>query len=291
LRRTTKLLSTVLTAGLGLAACGGGGATAPSTSPASVAPASPSTGAASTAASAKPVASTAASAKPAASGATAASASAKPAASGATAASGKPAASGAAATAKPAASGAEAAAPPAAARTPVVEVAKVPPGPPTPQVAALASAPPSARPPLAASYSQPVGPYSLYLETIASAAPSTAGLLSVPGCVVESIFKRGERVVFRYSIIDMSTGKRVTDRDGSTTKVTVGNNQTVDGYFAPRGAPPPPPDAPWTWAAIWNIPADFPLGNISPTIDVTSGGKSTTIKASDFAALPVQIVD
>jgi hypothetical protein len=254
--RTVPVLTSVFAA-LALAACGGGAAAPSSASPANVAPAKPATSAASTAASTKPAASVGASAKPASSGA---------------------------------ASG-EAAAPPVAARTPVVEVAKVPPGPPTPQVAALASVPASSRPPLAAKYSQPIGPYSLFMENIASAAPSTAGLLAVPGCVDDSVFKRGMRVVFRYSVTDMSTGKPVTDRDGSTTKVQIASGQAVDGFFAPRGAPPAPPDAPWTWVGVWNIPTDFPLGNVTPTISLTSGGKTSTINPADFGAMPIQVVD
>jgi len=132
----------------------------------------------------------------------------------------------------------------------------------------------------------------MYMEVIASAAPSTTGLLAIPGCVVDSVFKRGMRVIFRYELYDMASGKRVTDRDGATTKVQLAANQTVDGYFAPRGTPPPPPDAPWTWAGVWNIPTDFPLGNVVPSVLVTAkDGKSTTLKTTDFAGMPLQIVD
>jgi hypothetical protein len=149
----------------------------------------------------------------------------------------------------------------------------------------------SSRPPLAAKYSQSVGPYSLFMETIASAAPSTSGLLAVPGCVDDSIYKRGMRVVFRYSLYDTSTGKPVTDRDGAVTKVQV-PNQSLDGFFAPRGAPPAPPTAPWTWVAVWNIPPDFPLGNVTPSISVTGkDGKATTVNPADFGAMPLQVVD
>jgi hypothetical protein len=132
----------------------------------------------------------------------------------------------------------------------------------------------------------------MYMEVIASAAPSTAGLLAIPGCVVDSVFKRGMRVVFRYSIYDTSSGgKPITDRDGSTTKVQLAANQSVDGFFIPRGAPPAPPDAPWTWAGIWNIPTDFPLGNVTPMISLASNGKTATINPADFGAMGIQIVD
>jgi len=104
--------------------------------------------------------------------------------------------------------------------------------------------------------------------------------------------KVGMRVIFRYELYDMTSGKRVTDREGATTKVQLAANQTVDGYFAPRGTPPPPPDAPWTWAGVWNIPTDFPLGNVVPSVLVTAkDGKSTTLKTTDFAGMPLQIVD
>jgi hypothetical protein len=182
-------------------------------------------------------------------------------------------------------------------------VAKVPAGAPTPQVAQFASIPLDSRPPLPAKYSQAIGPYTMYMETIASAAPSTAGLLAIPGCVVDSVFKRGMRVIFRYSIYETATGKPVTDRASASTKVQVAANSTVDGFFVPRGAPIPPPagappgpptfppNAPWTWAAIWNIPTDFPLGNVDPAVQLTAAGKSTALKVSDFDGMPIQIVD
>jgi len=210
----------------------------------------------------------------------------------AAASSAAPSTSGGPASTKPAASAGAAASGPAAARTPVLEVAKVPPGPPTPQAARIAAVPVSSRPPLPAKYSQPVGPYTMYMEVIASAAPSTAGLLAIPGCVVDSVFKRGMRVVFRYSIYDMSSGgKPITDRDGSTTKVQVAANQSVDGFFIPRGAPPAPPDAPWTWAGIWNVPTDFPLGDVKPMISLAGNGKTATINPADFGAMAIKIVD
>ena len=66
----------------------------------------------------------------------------------------------------------------------------------------------------------------------------------------------------------------------------------VDAFFAPRGAPPPPPDAPWTWTAVWNVPADYPLGVLPYSILLkTADGKSATLKPTDFAGMPLQIVD
>jgi hypothetical protein len=170
-------------------------------------------------------------------------------------------------------------------------VAKVGPGPSGAAGAAINNIPVASRPPLPAKYSQPIGPYTMYMETIASAAPSTDGLLAIPGCTVDSVFKRGMRVVFRYSIYETSSGKTVTDRDGSTTKVQVANGQTTDGFFAARGAPPTPPDAPWTWAAVWNVPTSFPLGSVDAQVTLANGGKNTTLKMSDFNAMPIQIVD
>ena len=184
------------------------------------------------------------------------------------------------------------AASPVAGSTPVLSVRQVPPGPPTPAIAAMAATPIAQKPPLPAMFNQPVGQYTLYAETIASAAPSQYGLIASPGCTIDSVFKRGMRMVWRFQIFDTSTGKMVSDRDGATAKIQLPQVGDVNAFFAPRGPTPPPPDAPWTWAAVWNVPPDYPLGAMPYAIALTTkDGKTTTIKPTDFGAMPPQIVD
>lgn len=176
--------------------------------------------------------------------------------------------------------------------TTVLGVSKTEPGPEVPGVAALANIPVSERPPLPAKYAQAVGPYTMAMETIASAAPGTSGLVASPGCTVSSVFKRGMRVVFRFQIYDMTTGKVVTDREGADAKVSLAQGGDVQAYFAARGGGEPGPDSPWTWAAVWNVPMDQPLGALAFSVKLTmSDGTTTDIKAMDGDGETLKIVD
>ncbi|HVX31315.1 MAG TPA: hypothetical protein VHA53_12620 [Nitrolancea sp.] len=130
------------------------------------------------------------------------------------------------------------------------------------------------------------------IETIASAAPSTAGLLASPGCTESSVFKRGMRVVFRFQIYDLTSGKVITDRDGADAQIALTQSDTVQAYFAPRGEGEPGPDSPWTWVAVWNVPSDYPLGTLPYTVSLkTADGQAVSINPMSGDGLPLQIVD
>jgi hypothetical protein len=68
---------------------------------------------------------------------------------------------------------------------------------------------------------------------------STFGLASTVSCTPNSVFKRGMRLVWRFEIVDVSTGKRVTDQDGATV---------VRPPTAMRS--PPPPSAGRAWVPM-----------------------------------------
>src|SRR5262249_9995766 len=85
-----------------------------------------------------------------------------------------------------------------------------PPPPPAPGGGALA---PRTTP---ASYYEPVGPFFFYVETLTSANTTKYVVAATTPCVQSGVFKRGMRIVFRFEVLDTSTGKRVTDRDGAT---------------------------------------------------------------------------
>src|SRR6266849_3030886 len=75
---------------------------------------------------------------------------------------------------------------------------------------------PSATPPpkrtTPASYYEPVGPFFFYVETLTSANTTKYGVAATTPCVQSGVFTRGMRLVFRFEILDTSTGKRVTDK-------------------------------------------------------------------------------
>jgi hypothetical protein len=138
---------------------------------------------------------------------------------------------------------------------------------PAPAVPAL---PPLANPPMPPdSYSQPIGPFTMFMEVLASASPSVNGLLAAPGCVTDSVYKRGMKLVFRFEVYDMDNKVRVTDADGSTAVVHIPNGPDLQANFLPRGAPGSSgPDAPWTWVAVWQIDPSYPLGPVMYNVEV-----------------------
>jgi hypothetical protein len=95
------------------------------------------------------------------------------------------------------------------------------------------------------------------------------------------VFARGQRIVFRYDIIDVATGKRITDKDlaaGTVVKVVAPNGDESVGRFSQRGGGSVP-DAPFMFSSNWDIPLDFPLGAVDYKIVITTkDGKSVTWK-------------
>lgn len=138
--------------------------------------------------------------------------------------------------------------------------------------------PPAARPagaPAApqvtpASYYEPVGPFYFYVETLASANATKYGLASTVACVQSGVFKRGMRVVFRFEILDTSTGKRITDKDGAAIKVRLPHAEEMTARWSVRGGANALPDSAWMWVVPWEIPPDYPLGTLDYSILITA---------------------
>jgi hypothetical protein len=130
----------------------------------------------------------------------------------------------------------------------------------------------------------------MFMEVVASASPSQAGLLASPGCVSDSVFKRGMKLVFRFEVYDIDNKVRVTPADGSAAQVNLPDGGTLPAIFLPRSAPgDDPSNAPWTWVAVWQIPTDYPLGPVVYSIGVgTPDGREASITPPSFRGQPVQ---
>ena len=61
----------------------------------------------------------------------------------------------------------------------------------------------------------------MFMEVLASAEPSQFGELATPGCVTDSVYKRGMKVVFRFELYDMDNKVRLTTADGTKAQVTL----------------------------------------------------------------------
>jgi hypothetical protein len=110
------------------------------------------------------------------------------------------------------------------------------------------------------------------------------------------VFKRGMRLVFRYEILDVSTGKRITDKDSATTKVRLQHGEELTSRWAIRGSAAALPDSAWMWDVAWDIPPDYPVGSLDYTITVsTKDGRTGTftppIKKTSTSDTRVRIID
>ncbi len=178
-------------------------------------------------------------------------------------------------------------APPAANQAPPTTLVGVRPAPPVP---AGAEIPPGSLPPVPARFSEPLGPFTMFMEVLASAAPSEHGLVASPGCVTDSVYKRGMKLVFRFEVYDLDNKTRVTSADGSTATVNLPDGTTLPAAFLPRGGPGSDADsAPWTWVSVWQIPTDYPLGPVLYSVDVASpDGRASNIVPPSLPGQPVQ---
>ncbi len=160
---------------------------------------------------------------------------------------------------------------------------------PAPAVPPSGPPPAGAFPPVPDRYSQPIGPFTMFMEVLASAVPSQFGELATPGCVTDSVYKRGMKVVFRFELYDMDNKVRLTTADGTTAQVTLADGTALPAVFLPRGDPSAPiGDAPWTWVTIWNVPTDYALGPVMYTVDVaTPDGRTASITPPSIPGQPV----
>jgi hypothetical protein len=160
---------------------------------------------------------------------------------------------------------------------------------PAPAVPPSGPPPAGALPPVPERFSQPIGPFTMFMEVLASAAPSQFGELATPGCVTDSVYKRGMKVVYRFELYDMDNKVRLTSADGTTAQVTLPDGTALPAAFLPRGDPSAPiGDAPWTWVTVWHIPTDYALGPVMYTVDVmTPDGRTASITPPSIPGQPV----
>jgi hypothetical protein len=108
-------------------------------------------------------------------------------------------------------------------------------------------------------------------------------------CTQTSAFKRGMRIVWRFTASDGATGKRLSPDDVDSAVVVLPTGQNIKAGFEPAGAPNLPES--WFWHATFDVPMDYPLGTIDYTIQVkTKDGKTGTFKQLPVPPAQLQIV-
>lgn len=107
-----------------------------------------------------------------------------------------------------------------------------------------------------------------YVETLTSDRPSSTGYIAAQGCVPTGEFKRGERSVWRFIVMDLTTGKPVTPKEATRVVLRLPYGYDVEAEYKQRGEGRVP-DAPWTWDVCWDVPMDYPLGVLDYSILVS----------------------
>ena len=122
------------------------------------------------------------------------------------------------------------------------------------------------------------GDFYVYAETLVTTTTSKYEVASTISCTPSGAFARGQRVVFRYDIVDLSTGIRLNDKDGSVVKIVLPNGDESVGRFGQR-AGGSVPGAPFMFSSNWDIPLDYPLGGIDYKVVITAkDGRTMTWK-------------
>ncbi|MBI2872280.1 MAG: hypothetical protein HYY00_03715 [Chloroflexi bacterium] len=138
---------------------------------------------------------------------------------------------------------------------------------PTPLPAGV-TPPPAAKPD--AAFLNEVLPFAIYAETLGTTSVSKYGYAAYGYnefslCNPQAIFNRGSKLVWRFEVIDTSTGKRITSEEGATVKVKVPGIDAMTARYSKRAGV-----GPWTWAVGWDIPPDYPLGSLDWSITVAT---------------------
>jgi hypothetical protein len=156
----------------------------------------------------------------------------------------------------------------------------LPAGAPTPTAAPRDTPPPS-------TYTK-AGDFYVYVETLATTTASKYNVASSIACTPSGAFARGQRIVFRYDVVDLTTGIRLNDKDGSVVKVVLPNGDESTGRFGQRGGGQVP-GAPFMFSSNWDIPLDYPLGGIDYKIVITTkDGRTMTWKPPALISEPLK---
>ena len=119
----------------------------------------------------------------------------------------------------------------------------------------------------------PNGDVVLYIDTVNGTRPSAAAPRPI-GCTQNNIFKRGEQAVFRVWGVDLTSGEILSPDNVDTATVSVPGQSELQ---LPYGAHGNTGAKVGFYANAWNIPKDYPLGDVTAKVTFkTAAGKTGT---------------
>ncbi len=95
-----------------------------------------------------------------------------------------------------------------------------------------------------------------------------------PFCVLNSQFKRLEKVVWRVRVLDPA-GKPLDDKGLKSLVIELPDGQTIPARFGPHPPPRLGPAADYFWSARWIIPAEYPSGTFAYKVTATAADGSS----------------
>jgi hypothetical protein len=114
---------------------------------------------------------------------------------------------------------------------------------------------------------------SLYVDTVNGTRPSGAPARPI-GCTQTNVFKRGEQLVLRTWGTDLTTGDVLSTDNVSEAHFTIVGQPDTKLNWGAHGAVGAKA---FFWTNAWNIPADFPLGELTVHVVFTlESGKTGT---------------
>ena len=104
-------------------------------------------------------------------------------------------------------------------------------------------------------------------------------------CVQNNRFARNEEIVWRVKVFDPVTGEQMDDTMLESVQVVL-PDQAIDMRYGPHPRDTP---ADFFWTLGWDIPEDYPTGELAYTVSATSiDGRSGTYE--QFGVSPARLI-
>jgi hypothetical protein len=113
--------------------------------------------------------------------------------------------------------------------------------------------------PAAVTLAAPTMNVGLYVDSVNGTRPAGAAPRPV-GCTQTNVYKRGEQFVLRSWGSDLTTGDILSTDNVDTAVATIPGQPNLTLNWGPHGVAG---SQVYYWTGAWNIPADYPLGDLS----------------------------
>jgi hypothetical protein len=122
---------------------------------------------------------------------------------------------------------------------------------------------------------------SLYVDTVNGTKPAGAAPRPV-GCTQTNTFKRGEQLVVRAWGADLASGGILSSENVTSAAAQIQGQPDVTLNWGAHGSP----NKVYYWTGAWNIPADYPLGDMTIHVVYKTDGNKTGVEDYPVVIIP-----